>query len=242
MKVVAIIQARMGSTRLPGKVMKDLGGQTVLARVVNRTRRATLLDEVVVATSTVPGDDVIVEECRRLNVPCFRGDENDVLDRYYQCARQFQADVVVRITSDCPLIDWELIDVHVERLKSRWHEVDFVTNMMRQSFPLGLAVEAMPMDVLARMKRMSQTEELREHVTTLAYIEPKWFQVDHVTNPENLSHMRWTVDTHEDLKLVRFIFDHFRRDRFSWKEVLSVLEQHPEWAQINRGIAQKAVG
>ena len=126
MRVVAIIQARMGSTRLPGKVMKDLGGATVLARVVNRTRRARLIDEVVVATTTAPGDDVIVDECRHLGVACFRGDENDVLDRYYQCARQFAADAVVRITSDCPLVDPELIDATVERFLEGKH--DYVTN------------------------------------------------------------------------------------------------------------------
>lgn len=242
MKVVAIIQARMGSTRLPGKVMKDLGGATVLARVVNRTRRAKLLDEVVVATSTAAGDEVIAEECRRLEVPCFRGSEQDVLDRYYQCARQFSADAVVRITSDCPLIDPELIDATVERLQSGWAQVDLVTNMMRETFPLGLAVEAMPVDVLTRMHRMSQTEDLREHVTTLAYVQPQWFRIDHVVNPENLSHLRWTVDTSEDLELVRLIFGHFRHDRFSWRDVLPVLQQHPEWAEINRGIVQKAVG
>ena len=242
MKVVAIIQARMGSTRLPGKVLKDLGGATVLARVVNRTRRARLLDKVVVATSTAAGDDVIVNECRRLGVACFRGSEQDVLDRYYQCSRQFSAEAVVRITSDCPLIDPELIDAHVERLKSHWAEVDFVTNMMRETFPLGLAVEAMPVDVLTRMHRMSQTGDLREHVTTLAYVQPQWFRIDHVTNAENLSHMRWTVDTPADLEFVRLIFGQFRHDHFSWRDVLPVLQQHPEWADINRGIAQKAIG
>src|ERR1700685_1207322 len=102
MKVVAIIQARMGSTRLPGKVLKDLAGQTVLARVVNRTRRATLLDEVVIATTLEPADDVIVDECVRVQVPCFRGDETDVLDRYYRAAQKFSADAIVRITSVCP--------------------------------------------------------------------------------------------------------------------------------------------
>src|SRR5271157_1204223 len=107
MRVVAIIQARMGSTRLPGKVLKDLGGETVLARVVKRTRRATLLDEVVVATSVLSQDDPIAEECETLQVACFRGDELDVLDRYYRAAQKFAAETIVRITSDCPLIDPE---------------------------------------------------------------------------------------------------------------------------------------
>ncbi len=242
MKVVAIIQARMGSTRLPGKVLKDLAGQTVLTRVVNRTRRAKLVDEVVVATTLQPADDAIVQECERLQVACFRGDEADVLDRYYRATQKFSADAVVRITSDCPLVDPELIDEHVRRLLNRWAEVDFVTNMAQPTFPLGLAVEAMPSDVLARMKRISQTDELKEHVTTLAYVEPEWFRIDHILYREDLSHLRWTVDTPEDLELVRLIFQHFSDDYFSWREVLPVLEQNPGWSEINRAIPQKTVG
>jgi spore coat polysaccharide biosynthesis protein SpsF len=241
MKVVAIIQARMGSTRLPGKVLKDLCGETVLARVVNRTRRATLLDEVVVATSVLPADDAIAHECEHLKVACFRGDEADVLDRYYRAAQKFAADAVVRITADCPLIDPELIDDHVRRLLSRWTEVDFVTNMAKPTFPSGLAVEAMPADVPARMKRMSQTDTLKEHVTTLAYVEPGWFRIDHILCPDDLSHLRWTVDTLEDLELVRLICQHFGDDHFSWKEVLPVLDQHPSWSEINGAIPQETI-
>lgn len=232
----------MGSTRLPGKVLKDLGGETVLARVVNRTRRATLLNEVVVATSMLPADDAIVKECEHVKVVCFRGDEADVLDRYYCAAKQFSADAVVRITSDCPLIDPELIDEHVRRLLNRWTEVDFVTNMAKPTFPLGLAVEAMPADVLSRMKRLSQTSELKEHVTTLAYVESEWFRIDHIRYSDNLSHLRWTVDTARDLELVRLIVQHFGHDHFSWKEVLPVLEQHSDWSEINRAIPQKTIG
>jgi spore coat polysaccharide biosynthesis protein SpsF len=223
-------------------VLKDLAGATVLARVVNRTRRATLLDEVVVATSVLPADDSIVKECERLAVSCFRGDEADVLDRYYRAAEQFAAGAVVRITADCPLIDPEVIDAHVNCLLARWPEVDLVTNMVKPTYPLGLAVEAMPMDVLARMRRMSQADALKEHVTTLAYVEPGWFQIENLRNKNDLSHLRWTVDTQEDLDLVRLIFQHFGHDRFSWEQVLPVLEQHPDWAQINQHIPQKTLG
>jgi len=232
----------MGSTRLPGKVLKDLGGDTVLARVVNRTRRAALLNEVVVATTVLPADDVIVRECERLKVAYFRGDEADVLDRYFLAAQKFAADAVVRITADCPLIDPKLIDEHVRRLLERWTEVDLVTNMARPTFPLGLAVEAFPADVLSRMKRMSQAVVLKEHVTTLAYVDPDWFRIDHILYPVDLSHLRWTVDTPEDLKLVRLIFQHFGNDQFLWKEVLPALDQHPDWSEINRAIPQKTIG
>jgi spore coat polysaccharide biosynthesis protein SpsF len=173
---------------------------------------------------------------------CFRGDELDVLDRYYRAAQEFAADAVVRITSDCPLIDPGLIDEHVRRLLKRWTEVDFVTNMAKPTFPLGLAVEALPMDVLSRMKRMSETDVLKEHVTSLAYVEPDWFRIDDILYPVDLSHLRWTVDTPEDLKLVRLIFQHFGDDHFLWEEVLPILDQHPDWSEINRAIPQKTIG
>jgi len=238
-RVVAIIQARMGSTRLPGKVLKELCGESVLARVVNRTRRARLLEEVVVATSVLPADEAIARECERLSVACLRGDECDVLDRYYQTAQAFSADAVVRITSDCPLIDPELIDQHVGCLLDKWNQIDLVTNT---GFPLGLSVEAMPADVLARMKRMSDTDVLKEHVTTLAYVEPGLFRIENIRCAEDLSHLRWTVDTAEDLELVRLIFEHFGHDRFSWEDVLPVLKMHPDWLEINQHVMQKSIG
>jgi spore coat polysaccharide biosynthesis protein SpsF len=239
LRTVGIIQARMCSTRLPGKVLKDLAGEPMLARVVERTRRAGMLNEVVVATSVLPADDRIAQLCAERGWTCFRGSETDVLDRYYHAALEFQADIIVRVTSDCPLIDPQLIDRHVERLMKRWAEVDLVTNMLQQSFPLGLAVEALPLDVLIRMNRMSLARELREHVTTLAYVEPEWFQIDNILHTSDLSKMRWTVDTAEDLELVRRIVTFFGNDRFSWEEVLSLLEERPDWAQINQ-VASRA--
>jgi len=214
----------------------------MLARVTERTRRAKTLKEVVVATTDRSADNDIERICQERGWPCFRGSEADVLDRYYRAAIKFSADLVVRITSDCPLIDPRLIDDHVNLLLSRWSELDFVTNMVRQTYPLGLAVEAMPMDVLARMKRMSQSDRLKEHVTTLVYTEPGLFRIGHILHAVDLSQMRWTVDTREDLELVRLIFEHFGHDRFSWEQVLPVLEQHRDWTQINAGIQQKTLG
>jgi len=242
LRTVAISQARMGSTRLPGKVLMDLSGEPMLARVVERTRRARTVDEVVVATSTLPADDRIARLCESREWACFRGSELDVLDRYYQAALRFGAEVVVRVTSDCPLIDPELIDQHVQTLLERISETDFVTNMLQQSFPLGLAVEAMPIDVLARMNRMSRTSELREHVTTLAYERPEWFRIQHIRDAIDLSEMRWTVDTAEDLEFVRRIFAHFGHDHFKWEEVLPVLDEHTEWSDINRAAVTRAAG
>jgi len=242
LRTVAIIQARMGSTRLPGKVLMDLSSEPMLARVVERTRRARTVDEVVVATSILPADDRIARLCESRGWECFRGSEPDVLDRYYQAALRFGAEVVVRVTSDCPLIDPELIDQHVQTLLEHISETDFVTNMLQQSFPLGLAVEAMPIDVLARMNRMSRTSQLREHVTTIAYERPEWFRIEHIRHPIDLSEMRWTVDTAEDLEFVRRIFAHFGHDHFKWKEVWPVLDEHTEWSDINRAAVTRAAG
>ncbi len=224
----------MGSTRLPGKVLKRLAGQPMLVRVVERCQRASTVGDVVVATTTKSDDDPIVEVCRQQHWPYVRGSEADVLGRYYQAASVYRADAIVRVTSDCPFSDPALVDRHVNNLLSSWNTVDFVTNMIRQTFPLGLAVEAMPHDVLARMDRMSTTAYLREHVTTLAYEKPDWFSVAHVCHDRDLSGMRWTVDTPEDFEFARRIYEYFGHDRFSWQEVLSVVKAHPEWEAINR--------
>ena len=240
MRVVAIIQARMGSTRLPGKVMKDLGGATVLARVVNRTRRARLIDEVVVATTTAPGDDVIVDECRRLGVACFRGDENDVLDRYYQCARQFAADAVVRITSDCPLVDPELIDATVERFLEGKH--DYVTNGVPATFPRGLDVEVFTSDSLAFAWREAKESYERVHVTPYLYEQEGRFRVALLASTGDYSHHRWTLDTNEDLELIRVIYEHFgNSDDMRWLEVLNMLDGEPELLALNSHVRQKTL-
>lgn len=240
MKVVAIIQARMGSTRLPGKVMKDLGGATVLARVVNRTRRAKLLDEVVVATSTGSGDDVIVDECRRLNAPYFRGSELDVLDRYYQCARHFQADAVVRITSDCPLIDPELIDSTVRRFLE--DKPDYATNALPPTFPRGLDVEVFSAGALSRAWQEAGQPFERAHVTPYLYEQEGRFRVASLTAGCDHSHCRWTLDTADDLEFIRAVYEHFEnREDINWQEVLAFLGGEPELASLNAHVRQKTV-
>lgn len=229
MKVVLIIQARMGSSRLPGKVMEDVIGEPMLAHVVERCRRASFVDEVVIATTTARRDDLLVALCQDRGWSCFRGSETNVLERYYQAAHEHQAEMVVRVTSDCPLIDPEVIDRLVRQMATSWQQVDFVTNMLRQSYPLGLAVEAMPIDTLTRMQRLSTTPYLREHVTTLAYERPELFLTENVCIEEDLSDLRWTVDFADDLRFVRNIFGHFGHNRFAWREVLNVLELRPDW-------------
>lgn len=239
MNVVAIIQAHMGSTRLLGKVMKELAGEPMLARVVNRTQRAQTLDSVVVATTAQPDDDAIAELCAEHGWPCFRGSEKDVLDRYYHASVAHKVDVVVRITSDCPLIDPEIVDrVVQEFLDSRC--LDYVSNTLSpRTFPRGLDVEVMAFDALERAWHEDDNPARREHVTPYIYRHPEKFKLHAVTSDVDYSHMRWTVDTSEDLAFVRKIYEHFGNDRFSWRDVLRVLEEHPEWVEINWYVVQK---
>jgi spore coat polysaccharide biosynthesis protein SpsF len=242
MRIVAIIQARMGSTRLPGKVLQDLAGEPMLARVVNRTCRATTLQEVVIATTTSALDDAIVKLCKARDWSWFRGSEEDVLDRYYRAAKEYQADLIVRITSDCPLIDPEVIDQVVKAFLERQPEVDYASNTWpRRTFPRGLDTEVMRIDVLERAWREDSNPAWREHVTPYIYRNPDRFRIHNVLSQVDYSAMRWTVDATEDLTFVRQIYDYFDHDGFSWHEVLKVLEEHPEWLEINRHIQQKVI-
>lgn len=231
----------MSSTRLPGKVMIDLAGEPMLVRVVNRTSRAKTVDEVVVATSTRPADDRIVDLCKDRGWPVSRGSEEDVLDRYYQAALTSKADAVVRITSDCPLIEPLVIDRVVGEFLSRAAEVDYVSNTLQRSFPRGLDVEAIAFGALEKAWREDRNAAWREHVTPYIHRNPDRFRILNVASDTDYSYMRWTVDTPEDLAFVRKIYGHFGNDGFDWTQVLKALETHPEWLEINRHIGQKLV-
>jgi len=242
MKTVAIIQARLSSTRLPGKVLKDICGETMLARVVHRTQRATLLDEMVVATTTLSSDDVIVIECERLGIPVFRGSELDVLDRYYRAAKKYQAEVVVRITADCPLLAPEIIDQVVGIFREK-DSLDFVSNRLPpRTFPRGQEVDVMSSNALERAWRKDDNPTWREHVTPYIYNHPEKFKIVTVTNAEDYSWMRWTVDTAADLDFVRCIYEHFGKNNVSWHEIIAWLEDHPEVTEINQHVVQKELG
>jgi spore coat polysaccharide biosynthesis protein SpsF len=240
MKIVAIIQARMGSTRLPGKVLLDLAGEPMLVRVVKRTQRAKMLDEVVVATTVQLADEAIARLCSEHSWPCFQGSEEDVLDRYYQAAIAHRAGAVVRITSDCPLIEPEIVDRVVQAFLDGQQEIDYVSNTFpRRMFPRGLDTEVVRFGVLEKVWHEDHDPTWREHVTPYIYRHPELFNIHGIVNEVDLSHMRWTVDTTEDLVFMKHIYEHFGNDRFSWREVLSVLGQHPKWIEINQKVAQK---
>jgi spore coat polysaccharide biosynthesis protein SpsF len=241
--VVAIIQARMGSSRLPGKVLKEIGSLPMLFRVVLRARRAQTLGQVVIATTTDEGDDAIVDFCTSKGFPCFRGDPYDVLDRYYQAACLFNAQVVVRLTGDCPLID----PFEIDRTVRTFDEVgvDFAANRLplpwKRTTPIGMDTEVVSFDALKRAWQEAEEKYAREHVMPYLYEEDGRFKVALVDHEPDLGHLRLTVDTAEDLALVRRIYDHFgNTDDFSLKDILSLLEKHPEWMAINEGVEHKS--
>ena len=239
-RVVAIVQARMGSTRLPGKVLKDLDGETALARVLARVRRAAMIGEVLVATGDSPGDDVIVTECKRLEARVFRGDENDVLDRYYRAAKFSKGEIVVRITADCPLIDPQIMDETVNQfLKER---PDYASNALIRTFPRGLDTEVFSLQTLECAWRESSEPYQRAHVTPYIYQHPERFKLLAVQGDRDYGGLRWTLDTTEDLEFLRAVYARFGgRDDFGWQDVLALLEREPGLSLINRHVAQKAL-
>jgi len=255
MRTVAIVQARMNASRLPGKVLLDIAGQPMLVRVVERARRAALLDAVIVATTTDPSDDPVEELCQEREYPFYRGSMQDVLDRYYQAARQANAGVVVRLTADCPLIDPGVIDRVItafyggtaqqpDRLDDfPW---DFAANRLpppwQRTYPIGLDTEVCTFQALERAWREASQPHQREHVMPYLYEQEGCFRVLVVDHDPDHGSLRWTVDTPEDLVLVRQVYAYFHgRDDFSWYEVLDLFEQHPEIGQINAGVQHKSV-
>jgi len=230
---VAIIQARMSSTRLPGKVLLDIAGQPMLRRVVERTQRAKFVDQVIVATSEDLSDNPVSEYCSLHGIACFRGSRDDVLDRFYQTALNYPADVIVRITADCPLIDPDVID----RVVGRFLEggLDYVTNRLRYTYPDGLDVEAFSFAALERAWREADRHAEREHVTPYLRESGK-FQTANVECEIDLSprDLRWTVDTASDLEFVRVVYDRIGNDGnlFRLHDILQLLEREPDLAGL----------
>jgi spore coat polysaccharide biosynthesis protein SpsF len=239
-KITAIIQARMGSTRLPGKVLMDLGGETVLARVVGRLRRSGGINEIVVATTDAVADDAIVRECHRIEVSSFRGSENDVLDRYYQAARVCTAGAVVRITSDCPVIDPQLVDESIRVFHQR--HGDYASNAFPRTYPRGLDIEVFTMPALAQAWRDAHKPYEREHVTPYFYEHPELFRLVSLREHVDYSQYRWTLDTAADLELLRNIYARFgNEDDFGWGEVVELMEREPELAKLNSHVVQRTL-
>lgn len=234
-KTVAIVQARMGSTRLPGKVLLDVAGRPLLGRVVSRLRAARGIDQVLVATSTSPADDAVAEFCLKEKVDCFRGSEADVLDRFYQAAQKFGATVVVRVTADCPLLDPEVVDKVVSVFEEGG--LDYVSNTLRYTYPDGLDVEVFSFKALEAAWQDDRQPAGREHVTPFIRSSGK-FRTRNVDCETDLSrkNFRWTVDEPRDLEFVRNVYSRLGNGPFGWRDVLSLLEREPALMTINENI------
>lgn len=258
-RVIAIIQARMGSSRLPGKVLLDLAGSPMLGRVFVRTSRAAAVQETLVATTAESTDDPVAEYCDFSGIPVYRGNQFDVLDRYYQAAKAAGADVIVRITADCPVIDPALIDDVVHTLVDE--EYDFACNRLpppwHRTYPIGLDTEACTFAALEKAWNDAKEPQQREHAMPYLYegvelttenrrleagVSPRGFKVALLQHTSDFGDYRWTVDTPEDLEFMRQVYARFDgRDDFSWKDVLNLVHAEPGLAAINSGVKHKTL-
>jgi spore coat polysaccharide biosynthesis protein SpsF len=243
-RTVAIIQGRMDSSRLPGKILQEIGGLPMLMRVVERVRLARSVDEVVFATTTDPSDDSVEMYCREQGVPCFRGSLHDVLDRFYQAALAFQAETVVRLTADCPLLDPGLVDETVGLF--RQEGADFAANRLpppfQRTYPIGLDVEVCSFSALQRAWQEASAPHDREHVLPYLYEVAGRFKVAILNYAQDYGSLRWTVDTPQDLELIRQLYARLqRRSTFSWLDVLATIAAEPHLAQINAAVEHKTM-
>ena len=236
MKVVAIIQARMGSTRLPGKVLRDIAGKPMLWHVIDRVKRCKTVDQIVVATTEKEENKVIIELARKCGVETFAGSEDDVLDRYYQAARRFNANVIVRITSDCPLIDPIIVDKVVDYYKDNIDKIDYVNTA--PSFPEGVDTEMFSFNALESAWKDAKMRYEREHVSIYMHENPGIFRLATIENDKDMSHIRFTVDRMEDLTAVREIFKYLYKDGsiFYMQDILNLLEEKTEIMEINKNL------
>lgn len=238
-KVVALVQARMGSTRLPGKVLKEVMGRPLLSYLVERLRRVPQIDEIVIATTTNPEDQAIVTLCQKEKISCFRGSAEDVLDRLYRAAKQFEADIVIRITADCPLID----PVCIQQALALYldEKPDYVSNAHVRSFPIGMDVEVFSFSSLQEAHQEAKKPEEREHVTPFIYRHPERYCSKVITHTPDLSHLRLTVDTAEDLALITKLLELLYpiKHNFTLQDILSALKSHPDWLQLNAHVPHK---
>ncbi|MCY6370412.1 glycosyltransferase family protein [Clostridium ganghwense] len=244
MKVVCIVQARVGSTRLPGKVLKKICGKTVLEHDIDRLKRISNIDKIVIATTELEKDKAIVYEAERLGVNYFTGSEDDVLSRYYYAAKQNNAEVVIRVTSDCPLIDSEISEGVIQFYLDNMDKYDYVSNTIERTYPRGLDTEVFSFKGLEKAFIEAVSQSDREHVTPYIWDNADIFRVYQYKNDVDYSNLRWTLDTIEDFKLIDSIYNHLyyeNGNNFGIREILKVLEKYPEIKDINKEIEQKKI-
>ncbi|CAF24290.1 cytidylyltransferase domain-containing protein [Candidatus Protochlamydia amoebophila] len=243
MRTEIFVQARMGSTRLPGKVLKPVLGKPLLGYLLERLKDVKEVDEIVILSTTNSQDDVIEAYCQQLGIFCFRGSENDVLERYYQAALIRKVDVVIRITADCPLIDPDIIDQVVGLFKKEIFQYDYISNSFERTFPRGLDVEVFTFEALQTAFKMATSLIQKEHVTPFIYQNPGLFKLKNIAHHPSLHLYRWTVDTPEDFELIKLILENLypHCPKFRLNDILHLLSLNPDWNLINAYIKQKTI-
>lgn len=235
---IAIIQARISSTRLPGKVLLTLADKTVIEQVISRVSQAKKIDKIILATTTRKEDNALEQICLKAGIDCFRGSENDVLDRYFQAAKKFGGKNIIRITGDCPLIDPVVIDKVIDLYEVGG--VDYATNVMPPTFPDGLDTEIFSFSALEKVWREANLASQREHVTVYLWQNPQIFRQRHLKNKIDLSARRWVLDNPEDYEFMKQVFAklYFLKPDFGMNDLLEFFAENPEIEKINNMIGR----
>ena len=229
-----IIQARVNSTRFPKKILQNLDKEDrVLEYVINQVKNSKKINQIIIATTSLKDDDIVIDISEKNGCNVFRGSEDDVLDRYFQCARKFELDAIVRVTSDCPLIDPQIIDQVIEEFESG--NFDYVTNTFPRTFPKGLDVEIFSRETLDKMWKNAELPSEREHVTQFIFNNNE-FRIGNVKNDVDLSDMRWTLDEKEDLEFLISIIKRNKNKPILKDEVLEILSREPSLQKVNSDI------
>ncbi|RZD41758.1 MAG: acylneuraminate cytidylyltransferase [Thaumarchaeota archaeon] len=241
-KLIAVVQARTGSSRLPNKVMKEICGKPMLLLMLERLQRAEKIDEIVVATTTEKSDDIIVDLAEKNNFQYFRGSELDCLDRHYQAGEKFGADFIAKITSDCPLIDPVIVDRVLDFYIKNSNKYDYVSNAHPPSYPDGLDIEVFSMSSLKKAWKEAKEKNEREHTTTYIWSHPKMFRLGNVEMPGKKSlfmQERWTVDYPEDFEFVKTIYENLYKEGriFLMDEILKFLSKRKDIWEINHHLS-----
>ena len=234
-----IIQARMGSSRLPGKVMMEIDSKhTILDFMINQLEYAKLVDRIIIATSKKAEDDIIETFCKKNTIDCFRGSENDVLDRYYQCAKKFSSKVIVRMPADKPLLDPNVVDQVISEFNN--NNYDYITTFLPSTFPSGTEVEIFAFSALEKAWKESVLPSEREHVTPYIHKNPEKFQISNFENDIDLSNFRWAVDEKDDLLFVKKIVSKLNKKPILINDILNVIKNEPKIFEINLNVNRNA--
>jgi spore coat polysaccharide biosynthesis protein SpsF len=231
-KITCIIQARTNSSRLPNKVLLKLSNTPVIVHIIDRIKKSTLVEQIILATSINFNDQILLDIANDNQITSFKGNELDVLDRFYNAAKKYDADIIIRITGDCPLVDFILIDKMLKKFLE--NNFDYVSNTIERTFPDGLDIEIFTFSTLEKAFSEATLVSEREHVTPYIIKNPKLFKLFSYTNIENLSHLRWCLDEASDYEMLQKIYQEFESDKFfSTTDVLKLLRKKPEISKIN---------